>query len=436
MLSTVGTHRKNTSKDSKHEERSSQEESQNEVVGERVTEQFPDGGLRAWVVVIGAACSSYATFGFVNSWGVFQAYYEQTLLQSQTPSAISWIGSIQYSLVFFPGLVVGRLFDLGYFRALFVTSGLLLVVATFLAAQCTEYWQFLLSQGIMAGIGCGGLFTCNNSVIAHWFKEKRGSALGYMAIGSALAGTTIPIIVKNLLPIAGFRWTMRILGFIFLFVVSVCNVTMNTRLPPINVKGGLFNFAVFRNVPYTLYTLSIFISYFGVYTIMIYISVSATRIGTITPELVFYFVAIVNATSLFGRWSAGVLADVIGPLNIMSPATFIIGATTYAWPFARSTAPLVIISIIYGFTCGAFVSLLPKPVMNLGDEGDIGRRVGMFLTVIAFGALAGPPISGAINKRTNGFEIVGTFAGSMLMVGFALMLICRFAVLGRFIGKV
>lgn len=100
-----------------------------------------------------------------------------------------------------------------------------------------------------------------------------------------------------------------------------------------------------------------------------------------------------------------------GPLNIMSPATFIIGATTYAWPFARSTAPLVIISIIYGFTYGAFVSLLPKPVMNLGDEGDIGRRVGMFLTVIAFGALAGPPISGAINKRTNGFEIVGTFAG-------------------------
>ena len=52
--------------------------------------------------------------------------------------------------------------------------------------------------------GCGGLFTCNNSVLAHWFKEKRGSALGYMAIGSALAGTVIPIMVKNLLPIVGF----------------------------------------------------------------------------------------------------------------------------------------------------------------------------------------------------------------------------------------
>lgn len=51
--------------------------------------------------------------------------------------------------------------------------------------------------------------------------------------------------------------------------------------------------------------------------VMIYISVSATRIGTITPELVFYFVAIVNATSLFGRWSAGVLADVIGTFLLL-----------------------------------------------------------------------------------------------------------------------
>lgn len=46
--------------------------------------------------------------------------------------------------------------------------------------------------------------------------------------------------------------------------------------------------------------------------VMIYISVSATQVSTITPELAFYFVAIVNGTSIFGRWLAGVLADVIG----------------------------------------------------------------------------------------------------------------------------
>ena len=42
-------HRKSISQDSKHEEQSSQE-SQN---GNHVTEEFPDGGTRAWIVVIG-----------------------------------------------------------------------------------------------------------------------------------------------------------------------------------------------------------------------------------------------------------------------------------------------------------------------------------------------------------------------------------------------
>lgn len=394
-------------------------------------DDFPDGGLRAWIVVIGAMCSSYAAFGFVNSWGVFQAYYQQDLLRAESPSTISWIGSIQYSLVFFPGLIVGRLFDLGYFRVLFITSGLFLVVATFLAAQCTEYWQLLLSQGIMAGLGCGGLFTCSNSIIAHWFKKKRGRALGYMAVGSALSGTTIPIIVKNLLPVVGFRWTMRTLAFIFLLAVTVCNLTMKPRLPPVNVKGGLFNFAVFKHLPYTLYCLSIFISFLGMYTVMTFISTSAAQTESIPPGLAFYFVTFVNASSLLGRWSAGVLADIIGPLNVMAPATVIVGVATYAWPFARSTASLVIISIFYGFAIGSFVSLLPKPAMNFGAEGDVGRRVGMFLTIAAFAVLAGPPISGAIERRTGRFEDMAFYAGSAVMLGCSLMLVCRYVVLGK-----
>jgi hypothetical protein len=42
--------------------------------------------------------------------------------------------------------------------------------------------------------------------------------------------------------------------------------TMKTRLPPVNVKGGLFNFAVFKNIPYTLFCLSVFIAFLGMYT--------------------------------------------------------------------------------------------------------------------------------------------------------------------------
>jgi MFS transporter, MCT family, solute carrier family 16 (monocarboxylic acid transporters), member 10 len=50
-------------------------------------------------------------------------------------------------------------------------------------------------------------------------------------------------------------------------------------------------------------------------------------------------------------------------------------------------------------------------MIHMGANGDVGRRLGMFTTIVAIGALTGPPISGAINNGTNGFEAVGIYAG-------------------------
>ena len=63
------------------------------------------------------------------------------------------------------------------------------------------------------------------------------------------------------------------------------------------------------------------------------------------------------------------------------------------------------------FASGSYISLLANPMMDLGDTHDVGRRLGMFLSIMSFGALAGPPISGAINTATGGFTAVGVYAG-------------------------
>jgi len=51
-----------------------------------------------------------------------------------------------------PAVVVGRVFDLGYFRSIFLTGSVGLVVSTFIIAECKVYWQFLLVQGILVGV--------------------------------------------------------------------------------------------------------------------------------------------------------------------------------------------------------------------------------------------------------------------------------------------
>ncbi|KAL0574829.1 hypothetical protein V5O48_007127 [Marasmius crinis-equi] len=394
---------------------------------------FPDGGLRAWLVVLGTGMSLTASFGYVNSWGVFQSYYETDLLRDYSPSTIAWIGSIQYALVFLPALPIGRLFDLGYFRLPFLLSCIAIVVGAFLTGECTKYWHFMLCQGVLQGIACGCLFSPTLAIIGHWFHKNRGKAMGLAAMGSSVGGIIFPIAARRLIVQVGFPWTMRILGFILLFCLAIPNVTLARRLPPKNIEGGLFNWAAFRNPAFSCYTLCTMVTFLGLYTVLMYIDISAQSVG-VSEDVSFYLVSIINASSGVGRLVAGMLVDKTGAINFIAPTTFLAGILTYAWPFARGLGSLIAVSIIYGLMCGTYIASFIIPLFAMGDISDLGRRAGMVMSVSAIGALTGPPISGAINKATGGFEKVGYYAGSMIILSVILMLGTRQLLLGK--GKV
>lgn len=63
----------------------------------------PDGGLVAWLVILGCWCASFCTFGWLNSVGVFQEYYQNDLLREYSASTVSWIPSLE--LFFMLGMV-------------------------------------------------------------------------------------------------------------------------------------------------------------------------------------------------------------------------------------------------------------------------------------------------------------------------------------------
>ncbi|KIJ09651.1 hypothetical protein PAXINDRAFT_138798 [Paxillus involutus ATCC 200175] len=361
-------------------------------------------------------------------------YYEEVILPDSSPSDIAWIGSVQYALVFLPSLIMGRLFDLGYFKIPYFVASCILVLCNFLLAECTEYWQFFLAQGLGVGICSGILFGPALGIVSHWFSKRRGLALGITAIGSSVGGTVFPVAAQNLLPQVGFKWTMRIFGFVLLLLLGVANLTIDRRLPPTNVKGGLFNWAAFKNPAYTVYCISGVAAFLGLYTALTYMPISALRVG-VSDDFAFYFIAIANGSSAFGRLTAGLLADRFGALNTMTPFTAMAGVLTFAWPFARSKGSLIAIAVIYGFSCGTYVSLLPAPAMEMGAIGDVGRRAGMFMSSAALGAIAGPPISGAINSATGGFEDVGWYAGTMVLFSVGLLMWTRYLHIGKLSGK-
>ncbi|KAF9030261.1 major facilitator superfamily domain-containing protein [Rhodocollybia butyracea] len=93
-----------------------------------------------------------------------------------------------------------------------------LTIANFTVPQCRQFYQFLLSQAILYGIGSGFLYTPCLAIISHYFDKKRPIAYAIVTAGGAIGGVLYPIMFRRLEPNIGFPWTMRIFGFLQLFI--------------------------------------------------------------------------------------------------------------------------------------------------------------------------------------------------------------------------
>lgn len=79
--------------------------------GEIRADEVPESRVHSLLVATGGACIFFCTLGLSNSFGIFEQYYLKHQLSNQSPSVISWIGSLQSFLQFFAGMLGGPLFD-------------------------------------------------------------------------------------------------------------------------------------------------------------------------------------------------------------------------------------------------------------------------------------------------------------------------------------
>nr|POF04192.1 aspyridones efflux protein apdf [Quercus suber] len=137
----------------------------------------PDGGIVAWMQVMGSFFLFFNTWGIVNSFGTYQTYYETGILSASTPSAISWIGSIQAFLLMLGGSITGPIYDAGYVHHLIFTGSILIVVGLMMVSLCTQYWQVMLAQGIAVGLGSGCLFVPAVAILSTYFSSHVAVAM-------------------------------------------------------------------------------------------------------------------------------------------------------------------------------------------------------------------------------------------------------------------
>ncbi|SPO02032.1 related to monocarboxylate transporter [Cephalotrichum gorgonifer] len=384
----------------------------------------PDGGLQAWLVAGGAAFIFFSALGYVNSFGVFQQYYMTHQLSDRPADSIAWIGSVSGFLQLGMGGVAGPLFDRYGATGITRPAALGLVVAIMLVSLCKEFWQFILAQGILTGAVMGFLIFPAMGSVSQYFDKKRGAALGLVIAGSSVGGVVFPIALSKMLheTSLGFGWTVRIMGFVMLPCLTFSCLTVKPRLPP--RKTSFFITRAFKEPFFLILTLGLFFGFMGMFTPLFFIPAYAVSTG-VDPTLASYLVAILNAGSTFGRIIPGILADKFGRLNVLAAAGISTGIVACCLSTVTSTGGLVVYSVAIGFTSGAILSGGSTAFsMTTKNPQELGAYMGMGMALSSIAALIGPPISGALVARYEGYLELSLFSGiSCLASGFIVLIV-------------
>ncbi|KAJ8482785.1 hypothetical protein ONZ45_g14819 [Pleurotus djamor] len=346
----------------------------------------PDGGREAWSTIVGGFLVQFCAFGYINAFGVYQDHYTREFLSNRTASDISWIGSFQLFVMYALGAIVGHAFDAGYFHHTMIFGSILYVFSMFMLslAQPHQYYQVFLSQGVGMGIGQGILFLPSLTIVGHHFKRRRALASGIVVSGASVGGVVFPIMLSKIAEHTTFANSIRATAALVAISLFIANLLMKTR-PPEKVvdsdagsstKVGAAPRPELRTIladwTFIVAVLGAFFTNLGLFFPYFYLQLYAVAHG-IAPSMAFYALTILNAGSMFGRLLPNFLADLLGVYNMLIPFIVISAGLIFSLLGIQSFAGIVVFAALYGFSSGAYVSLIAPLLGQLSSHlGELG----------------------------------------------------------------
>ncbi|KAL6709614.1 hypothetical protein ACN47E_001042 [Coniothyrium glycines] len=379
----------------------------------------PNGGWVAWSQVLGGHIITFFTWGFITSFGMFQAHY--TSIGLSTPSNISWIGALTVFFLLSIPLWSGAASDTGHFKLVLRVGIGLWLLGIFMTSICKQYWQFVLAQGFCIGLANGCMFVPMISVISTYFDATRRSlAIGIVLCGSGTGGLVIPIMLNRLIDRIGFGWAVRTLGFIAIGMLLIAERLLKKRLPPKD-SVKMLEPRELKDPVFDLFILGSIFCFAGLWFAFFYINAFARRELGLTLEESIPLLLVLNGVGIPGRLIPAYIADhYCRPLTISLIVSLVTSLLLYCWIAIDSLAGMYAFAALYGLFAAALQAMFPATLADLTLEPKkIGTRMGMGFALSSFGCLIGGPGGGALVEAGDGTYLYGqALAGSCGVLGF------------------
>ncbi|KAI9263145.1 major facilitator superfamily domain-containing protein [Phascolomyces articulosus] len=403
-----------------------------------IEDKIPDGGLRAWLIVLGAFLMVVTSYGT----SVMQDFYERQWGDKvdDVQLQLSFVGTFCLIFANACGPIAQIMRSIWGTRIVLLIGTFLIAIGLIIAGFSKEIWHLYLTQGILFGTGVSLMYVTIMAVAPGYFDKKRGLALGLIASGSGIGGLIMPFIMTPINNSLGAGWTYRIVGFICLGCDLVACLLVRDRKPLSKQRKKLseiIRLDIFKNKNFRIWGLGALVQMLGYYIPFFFLPSYATWLG-LSSDQGSSLVAVSSALNFVGRILAGILADRFGVVNINTIFLFISGlCTLLIWTFAYDYGTLMAYSAVFGCFSGSYFSLVSPITLNILGMERFPSGLSMILMSNII-SVFGPNIASAIDGAAGAepYFAYKMFAGVSYIVATFVMIWLKFSLNRKIFTKV
>lgn len=375
--------------------------------------------------------------GTLYAWSVFVAPLEKEFgwKRAQTSSVFT-LAVITFAASL---LLAGRLQDrFGPFW-ISVTGSILVSLSFLLFAYTSSLYSLFFFYGVLGGIGLGFGFGTVVPVMAKWFPDRTGLAIG-LALAGFGAGSAIFGSFANLVLFPRFGWRASCMILSGIFLAMTMTAALLLKNPVIKQKAtdpGSILHAAFTRHQYSpvevLRTPAFYLLWFGFglgstagLMVISQLIPFANSQGIASAKLATLGLVAGALGNVSGRVLSGWLSDFMGRLNTLRVVLGIscVAMPALYWVGAHLTALYVLIYFVY-FSYGAQASVIPTTVSDFWGTRYAGTNYGSIFTAWGFAGILGPTIGGVLFDRHKNYGAAFYTAAALAGVALICVLIAR-----------
>jgi MFS family permease len=371
--------------------------------------------------------------GTVYSYSVFRLPVEKLFNVGSTQSGMPYMISLAFYAFFV--FLTGKYLDKFNPRYIIIAGGLLVSLGWILSAYASNIFILTITYGLISGAGVGIVYGVPMTVVARWFPEKKGLAVGMVLIGFGLSPLITAPLARVFVEQYGIMNTFKILGVFFGFAIPIFSLPIkypynseiiNSKsvkhlknslndLSTLNMiksksfKGLYFNFIIGTTI--------------GLMLVGLTSSVGIELIG-LSPKKVTLLMALFAVFNGIGRPAFGWITDKFSSKNAMYMSYGLIISSAILMLFANRGA-VIIYSIsfsVFWLNLGGWLAIAPTSTIALYGTKHYSQNYGVVFTAYGIGAITGVVTSGMLLDVHQNYQYVFYYVIALCLIGILMTL--------------